>query len=214
MKDLANASSRCSILPGAALQAVEIVFIRHTARPRRSTRRHSSTAAETGGTLVSTALEDARVARTASRPAEWNIYARAGSDGDDAAGRQEAAACALLGTILPACQYYAYIEVGRGPAAACRLPARQHLWRAYEVRRRTAGDEEGGRPGGNFPRVPRAFAKRGVTAGQTWTSSPLARPDRCSPGRLGFRLPDGIHDACEAIAATILGSTVIRTGSR
>jgi uncharacterized sporulation protein YeaH/YhbH (DUF444 family) len=115
---------------------VEIVFIRHTheaAEVDEETFFHSR---ETGGTLVSTALEEMRkVVADRYPPSDWNIYAAQASDGDNAAGDSQRTARLLIDTILPACQYYAYIEVGRdgehGMPGFPRGPT--DLWRTYEA---------------------------------------------------------------------------------
>jgi uncharacterized sporulation protein YeaH/YhbH (DUF444 family) len=67
-------------------------------------------------------------------PADWNIYAAQASDGDNAAGDSARTGRLLVEEILPACQYYAYLEVGRegehGMAGFPRGPT--DLWRTYE----------------------------------------------------------------------------------
>ena len=85
--------------------------------------------------MVSTALEEMRkVVEARFPPAEWNIYAAQASDGDNAAGDSTRTARLLLDQLLPAVQYYAYIEVGRdsehGMPGFPRGPT--DLWRTYE----------------------------------------------------------------------------------
>jgi uncharacterized protein len=137
MKDLAK---RFYVLLYLFLQRrykhVELVFIRHTheaAEVDEETFFHSR---ETGGTLVSTALEEMRrVVADRYPPADWNIYAAQASDGDNASGDSQRTARLLTEVILPACQYYAYIEVGRdgehGMPGFPRGPT--DLWRTYET---------------------------------------------------------------------------------
>lgn len=150
---------------------VEIVFIRHTHEASEVDEETFFHSRETGGTLVSTALEEMRrVVADRYPPAEWNIYAAQASDGDNAAGDSQKTARLLVDTILPACQYYAYIEVGRegehGIPGFPRGPT--DLWRTYEalvhagaplamkkVRHRRE----------IFPVFRELFAKRGVTEG-------------------------------------------------
>jgi uncharacterized protein len=115
---------------------VEIVFIRHTHEASEVDEETFFHSRETGGTLVSTALEEMRkVVADRFPPAEWNIYAAQASDGDNAAGDSQKTAHLLIDTILPACQYYAYIEVGRdgehGMPGFPRGPT--DLWRTYEA---------------------------------------------------------------------------------
>jgi hypothetical protein len=114
---------------------VEIVFIRHTHEASEVDEQTFFHSRETGGTLVSTALEEMiKVVTARFPPAEWNIYAAQASDGDNAAGDSQKTARLLVDAILPACQYYAYIEVGRegehGMPGFPRGPT--DLWRTYE----------------------------------------------------------------------------------
>ena len=91
---------------------------------------------ETGGTVVSTALEEmARVVQDRYSPATWNIYAAQASDGDNLPVDNEKTVALLKTAILPVCQYYAYIEVGREPDERRRGGAEppSTLWRAYEL---------------------------------------------------------------------------------
>src|SRR5918998_1151271 len=115
---------------------VEIVFIRHTHEASEVDEETFFHSRETGGTLVSTALEEMqKVVVARFPPAEWNIYAAQASDGDNASGDSQRTARLLTDEILPACQYYAYIEVGRdgehGMPGFPRGPT--DLWRTYET---------------------------------------------------------------------------------
>ena len=115
---------------------VEIVFIRHTHEASEVDEETFFHSRETGGTLVSTALEEMRrVVADRYSPADWNIYAAQASDGDNASGDSQRTARLLTEEILPACQYYAYIEVGRdgehGMPGFPRGPT--DLWRTYET---------------------------------------------------------------------------------
>ncbi|MCO6418928.1 YeaH/YhbH family protein [Siccirubricoccus sp. KC 17139] len=115
---------------------VEIVFIRHTHEASEVDEETFFYSRETGGTLVSTALEEMqKVVADRYPPSDWNIYAAQASDGDNAAGDSQKTARLLVDTILPACQYYAYIEVGRegehGIPGFPRGPT--DLWRTYEA---------------------------------------------------------------------------------
>ena len=93
---------------------VEVVFIRHTHQAAEVDEETFFYSPETGGTVVSTALEEMRrVIEERFSPDAWNIYAAQASDGDNTASDNERTAALLTRTILPACQYYAYLEVGR-----------------------------------------------------------------------------------------------------
>lgn len=117
---------------------VEIVFIRHThvaEEVDEDTFFHST---ETGGTVVSTALEEMRrVVAERFRPSDWNIYAAQASDGDNAPNDKERTADLLRNAILPVCQYFAYLEVGaEDEPSSLGLGVRaSDLWRTYEALR-------------------------------------------------------------------------------
>jgi uncharacterized sporulation protein YeaH/YhbH (DUF444 family) len=127
MKDLAKRFySLLYIFLRRRYKNVDVVFIRHThvaAEVDEDTFFHSP---ETGGTVVSTALDEMRrVVKERYDPDAWNIYAAQASDGDNTASDNERTARMLTDDILPKCQYYAYLEVGRDaehfpPAAARR----------------------------------------------------------------------------------------------
>ena len=115
---------------------VELVFIRHThvaSEVDEDTFFHSP---ETGGTVVSTALtEMRRVIADRFDPSAWNIYAAQASDGDNTASDNEHTANLLVKHILPTCQYYSYLEVGRDiehfPPGFIRHDS--DLWQTYEA---------------------------------------------------------------------------------
>jgi hypothetical protein len=110
---------------------VDIVFIRHTHEAAEVDEQTFFYSAETGGTVVSSALEEMRrIIASRYSPAEWNIYAAQASDGDNA-DSDNARALAMLETeILPKCQYFAYIEVNEEGGEGGRESA---LWRAYSL---------------------------------------------------------------------------------
>lgn len=113
---------------------VEVVFIRHThvaSEVDEDTFFHSP---ETGGTVVSTALEEMRRVVAERYPADdWNIYAAQASDGDNTSSDNERTGHLLTQVILPQCQYYAYLEVGRDtehfPPGFIRRDS--DLWQTY-----------------------------------------------------------------------------------
>ena len=63
----------------------------------------------------------------------WNIYAAQASDGDNTASDNDRTAHLLAQAILPQCQYYAYLEVGRDvehfPPGFIRRDS--DLWQTY-----------------------------------------------------------------------------------
>jgi uncharacterized sporulation protein YeaH/YhbH (DUF444 family) len=115
---------------------VEIVFIRHTHEAREVDEEAFFHSREAGGTVISSALElMAAIVRERFPPTEWNIYAAQASDGDNMS-TDNARSVALMETeILPAVQYFAYLEVGRpdGLGSSGYAPQRTTLWTAYEA---------------------------------------------------------------------------------
>jgi uncharacterized sporulation protein YeaH/YhbH (DUF444 family) len=94
---------------------VEIVFIRHTDRAGEVDEETFFRSAETGGTMVSSALHEmARIVRERYDPGVWNIYAAQASDGDNLSSDNPQTRELLQNQILPLCQYFAYVEVS-GP---------------------------------------------------------------------------------------------------
>lgn len=92
---------------------VDIVFIRHTHVAHEVDEETFFYSTDTGGTVVSTALQEMKRVVTERYPAnEWNIYAAQASDGDNTTYDNARAAGLLEQVILPLCQYFAYIEVG------------------------------------------------------------------------------------------------------
>ncbi len=84
---------------------VDVVFIRHTHLAQEVDEDTFFNSPETGGTVVSTALEEMqRVVRERYNPDMWNIYAAQASDGDNTASDNERTAELLNTSILPACQ--------------------------------------------------------------------------------------------------------------
>ncbi|KQO76403.1 YeaH/YhbH family protein [Methylobacterium sp. Leaf88] len=113
---------------------VEIVFIRHTDKATEVDEETFFGSRETGGTLVSSALvEMKRVIAERYDPNDWNIYAAQASDGDNVSSDGPTSTELLRAHILPACQHFAYLEVGdeNGPRAGF-VEHRTTLWRTYE----------------------------------------------------------------------------------
>ncbi|GJE70387.1 YeaH/YhbH family protein [Methylorubrum podarium] len=114
---------------------VEIVFIRHTDKATEVDEETFFGSRETGGTLVSSALvEMKRVVNERYSPDDWNIYAAQASDGDNVSSDGPTSTELLRSHILPACQHFAYLEVGdeNGPRAGF-VEHRTTLWRTYEA---------------------------------------------------------------------------------
>ncbi|ATQ69145.1 MULTISPECIES: YeaH/YhbH family protein [Methylosinus] len=114
---------------------VEIVFIRHTDRAGEVDEETFFRSAETGGTMVSSALQEmARIIRERYDPGVWNIYAAQASDGDNLSSDNPQTRELLQNHILPLCQYFAYVEVS-GPNSDTHGYAPHHgqtsLWITY-----------------------------------------------------------------------------------
>jgi uncharacterized protein len=112
---------------------VEIVFIRHTSNAQEVDEETFFHRRETGGTIVSTALEEMmRIVRERYNPSNWNIYAAQASDGDNYTEDSDRCSQLLGGEILPLCQYFAYIEVGAEATLRHGFPSPPtDLWRTY-----------------------------------------------------------------------------------
>ena len=144
MKDLAKRFfALLYIFLGRRYAHVDVVFIRHTHQAQEVDEEVFFHGAETGGTIVSTALEEMRrVVAQRYDPADWNIYAAQASDGDNSSSDNPRTAALLTEAILPLCQYYAYLEVGPGedePNPIGFINRDTDLWRTYGALLRGAG---------------------------------------------------------------------------
>jgi len=112
---------------------VDIVFIRHTSSAQEVDEDTFFHSRETGGTIVSTALDEMlRVVRERYSPDNWNIYAAQASDGDNYTEDSDRCSQLLGGEILPLTQYFAYIEVGAEATLRHGFPSPPtDLWRTY-----------------------------------------------------------------------------------
>lgn len=106
-------------------EKIEVVFIRHHESAKEVDEQEFFYGRETGGTVVSSALNLMVDIVAARYPTDrWNIYAAQASDGDNWHHDSPACRTILLNTIMPLVRYFAYIEI---------TPNRhQSLWEAYE----------------------------------------------------------------------------------
>ncbi|HZH28481.1 MAG TPA: YeaH/YhbH family protein [Azospirillaceae bacterium] len=110
---------------------VDVIFIRHTEVAQEVDEDTFFRSRETGGTVVSTALEEMqRVQRERYPLGDWNIYIAQASDGDNFGNDSQHCVSLLEGEILPMAQYYAYIEV-REVSEGLRASFDSDLWRHY-----------------------------------------------------------------------------------
>ncbi|WP_119155541.1 YeaH/YhbH family protein [Caldimonas tepidiphila] len=104
-------------------EKIELVFIRHHTQAEEVTEDQFFHATETGGTVVSSALQlMSEIVRSRYSSAEWNIYGAQASDGDN--WHHDSGRCRELleNQILPLVRYYAYVQVAE---------AEQNLWDEY-----------------------------------------------------------------------------------
>jgi len=103
---------------------VEVVFIRHHTSAKEVNEEEFFYSRETGGTVVSSALELMRdIMLTRYPTSDWNIYAAQASDGDNWNNDSPRCKELLLDDILSLVQYFAYVEI---------MPRHhQSLWEAY-----------------------------------------------------------------------------------
>jgi len=111
-------------------EKIEVVFIRHHTVAKEVDEQEFFYSRETGGTVVSSALQLMSEIITERYPiSSWNIYTAQASDGDNWHHDSPSCRDLLLQRIMPFVRYYAYIEI---------TPDRhQSLWEAYEAVRET-----------------------------------------------------------------------------
>lgn len=105
-------------------EKIDLVFIRHHTQAQEVSEDDFFHARETGGTVVSSALELMdEIIRARYSPTEWNIYGAQASDGDN--WHHDSGRCRelLSQKLLPACRYYAYVQVAE---------EEQNLWEEYQ----------------------------------------------------------------------------------
>lgn len=107
-------------------QKIDLVFIRHHTSAKEVTEEEFFYSRETGGTVVSSALELLDEIITSRYPPNaWNIYAAQASDGDNWNADSPHCQEMLRDRIMPLLQYFAYVEI---------MPRHhQSLWEVYET---------------------------------------------------------------------------------
>lgn len=106
---------------------VHVVFIRHTSTAAEVDEETFFGGVETGGTVISTALEVMdQIVRERYSPADWNIYAAQASDGDNIPDDMGHCIELIENHLLPASQYFAYIEVSEHSG-----PGETVAWHGY-----------------------------------------------------------------------------------
>jgi uncharacterized protein len=111
---------------------IQLVFISHHTRAKEVTEEEFFYSKETGGTVVSTALELMRDITQERYPlGDWNVFAAQASDGDDWDIDPIKCKDILMRDIMPKVQYFAYIEITNNPSQDLWYEY-QHVKRAYE----------------------------------------------------------------------------------
>jgi uncharacterized sporulation protein YeaH/YhbH (DUF444 family) len=104
-------------------EKIDIVFIRHHTQAQEVTEDEFFHATESGGTVVSSALELMRkIVQERYSPTEWNIYGAQASDGDNYSSDSGVCRELLADKLLPLCRYFAYVQVA---------DEEQNLWHEY-----------------------------------------------------------------------------------
>ena len=105
---------------------IELVFIRHHTVAKEVDEDEFFHSRETGGTVVSSALELMyNIIRERYPSNEWNIYAAQASDGDNWHDDSPICRSILSENIMPLVQYFAYVEI--------MTDRHQRLWHEYET---------------------------------------------------------------------------------
>jgi uncharacterized protein len=104
-------------------ERTEVIFIRHHTQAAEVSEEEFFQSTETGGTVVSSALNLMHeIIQKRYPPSEWNIYGAQASDGDN--WHLDSTKCReILGTkLLPLSRYFAYVQVAEED---------QNLWNEY-----------------------------------------------------------------------------------
>lgn len=147
-------------------ERTEIVFIRHTHEAQEVDEETFFYSTQSGGTVVSTALEEMRRVIQERYPShEWNIYAAQASDGDNGADDSQNCVHLLDREVMRLCQYYAYVEIidERERDIFRTTDNGTSLWKAYrEVSDRWANFQMTriARPADIYPVFHKLFAKQ------------------------------------------------------
>jgi len=103
---------------------IEVVFISHHTEAQEVDEDTFFYSRETGGTVVSSALNlTAEIIHDRFPASEWNMYAAQASDGDNWDNDSKECTKILSEKIMPFMQYYAYIEITED--------RHQNLWQEY-----------------------------------------------------------------------------------
>jgi uncharacterized sporulation protein YeaH/YhbH (DUF444 family) len=107
-----------------AYEKIDVVFIRHHTLATEVDEHEFFNSRESGGTVVSSALHLlTKILHERYPSSDWNVYVAQASDGDN--WDKDSVTCRqiLINTVMPAVQYYAYVEITDGEP--------QNLWEEY-----------------------------------------------------------------------------------
>ena len=117
-------------------ERVHVVFIRHTDKAAEVDEETFFRSRETGGTMVSSALETMLEVQQARFGADrFNLYVAQASDGDNDSDDRGRVLDLMHARILPLVRYFAYVETGgeRGAFPHESIRRRTELWDTYEA---------------------------------------------------------------------------------
>ena len=142
-------------------EEIEIVFIRHTSVAAEVDEDTFFRGVQTGGTVVSSALEEMKRVLEERYPVDdWNIYCAQASDGHNFSDDMASCLGLLREDILPICQYFAYIEVVEREFARSRFASQ--LWTGYrDIEDERFAMRRVSSPGEIFPVFHELFQKSG-----------------------------------------------------
>jgi uncharacterized sporulation protein YeaH/YhbH (DUF444 family) len=107
-----------------AYEKIEVVFIRHHTQAAEVDEEEFFNSRESGGTVVSSALHLlGKIMNERYINSDWNVYVAQASDGDNWDNDSVTCRELLMDTIMPAVQYYAYVEITDDQP--------QNLWHEY-----------------------------------------------------------------------------------
>lgn len=94
---------------------VDIIFVRHTETAEEVSEETFFYDRQNGGTLISSGYEKInQIIKARYNPDQWNIYVAQASDGDNWDQDNKLMQDVLTTSILPVCQYFAYIDLRYG----------------------------------------------------------------------------------------------------
>jgi uncharacterized sporulation protein YeaH/YhbH (DUF444 family) len=107
-----------------AYEKIDVIFIRHHTSAVEVNEDEFFHSRESGGTVVSSALNLlSQIMQERYPSSQWNSYVAQASDGDNWDSDSVTCRQLLVNNIMPAVQYYAYVEITEGPP--------QNLWEEY-----------------------------------------------------------------------------------